>query len=152
MMKKLIVLILMTTLVALLTTACNLNVNQNDPDIKNWNLLTKSANGSTVTIAVNHTNPLVVNWLKKDFSDYLKLNYEMNVKVVDQPLIKTLDELAKDKASEVELGAYDIILFENEGFKSAYEKGLLFGPFTEKMLDAKSLLDISSRSEERRVS
>ena len=69
MMKKLIVLILMTTLVALLTTACNLNVNQNDPDIKNWNLLTKSANGSTVTIAVNHTNPLVVNWLKKDFSE-----------------------------------------------------------------------------------
>jgi len=144
MMKKLIALILMTTLVALLTTACNLNVNQNDPDIKNWNLLTKSANGSTITIAVNHTNPLVINWLKEDFSDYLKLNYEMNVKVVNQPLIKTLDELAKDKASEVEFGAYDIILFENEGFKSAFEKGLLFGPFTEKLLDAKSLLDIAS--------
>jgi putative spermidine/putrescine transport system substrate-binding protein len=132
------------TLVAFLTTACNLNVNQNDPEIKNWALLTKSAKGSTITIAVNHSNPLVVTWLKKDFSDYLKLNYDMTVKIIDQPLIKTLDELAKDKAAEIELGTYDIILFEKEGFKSAFEKGLLFGPFTEKLLDAKSLLDITS--------
>ena len=143
-MKKLIALILTMTLVAFLTTACNLNVNQNDPEIKNWDLLTKSANGSTITIAVNHSNPLVVTWLKEDFSDYLKLNYEMTVKVIEQPLIKTIDELAKDKTAERELGDYDIILFEKDGFKSAFEKGLLFGPFTEKLLDAKSLLDTTS--------
>ncbi len=143
-MKKLIALLLLTTLVAVLTTGCNLNVNQNDPEIKNWDLLTKSATGSTITIAVDHSNPLVVSWLKTDFSEYLKRNYEMSVKVIDQPLIKTLDELSKDKASEMDLGIYDIILFEGEGFKKAYEKGLLYGPFTDKLLDAKSLLDINS--------
>lgn len=143
-MKKLIALILMTTLVVLLTTACTLNVNQNDPEVKNWDLLKKSANGSTITIAVDHSNPLVITWLKEDFSDYLKLNYEMTVKIVDQPLTKTMDELKLDKINEVELGAYDIILFEGEGFKSAFEKGLLYGPFTDKLMDAKALLDTSS--------
>jgi len=143
-MKKRIALILIMTLVAVMTTACNLNVNQNDPEIKNWDLLTKSATGSTITIAVDHSNPLVVTWLKEDFSDYLKLKYEMTVKLIDQPLIKTLDELAIDKAGEVEIGDYDIIIFEGEGFKKAFEKGLLYGPFTDKLLDAKTLLDTDS--------
>ena len=140
-MKRLIAFMI---IVVFLTTACNFSIDNNDPDVKNWNLLTTSAKGTTVSIAVDHSNPLVITWLKEDFASYLKTEYQMDVKIIDQPLAKTLDELNQDKVGEVEMGIYDIILFENEGFKTAFEKGLLYGPFSDKLKDVTANLDTAA--------
>jgi len=140
-MKKLIAMVIT---IAFLTTACSFDMNNNDPEVKNWNLLTTSAKESVVSIAVDYSNPLVVTWLKEDFAAYLKSEYQMDIKIIEQPLVKTLDELNQDKINEVDMGIYDVILFENEGFKAAFEKGLLYGPFSDKIKDVKTYLNTTA--------
>lgn len=124
-------------------TACNFNANGNDLEVKNWNLITSSAKESTVTIVIEHSNPLVVTWFKETFADHLKATYDMKVNVIDQTLTKTMENLTEEKLNEVELGKYDIIIFEKEGFKSAKTKGLLYGPFADKLQSTKSQLDVN---------
>ena len=136
-MKK-IVLVLMVIL--LITTGCDINLTMSAEE-KDWSIFEKSAKGTSVSLVVDHTNPLAETWFKETLSDYLKTQYEISLNVVIQPMEKTLLELAEDKANEREQGQYDVILFENKGFKSARENGLLYGPFGDKLINVKQLLN-----------
>ncbi len=137
-MKRLLALILVMLFVL---TGCNYG---NDQEAKQWKLIEQSAEGTTVIIAVQHSNPKVVEWLKSDFAEYLSTNYKIKLKVIEQPLLKTVDELSNNKVNEVNTGEYDIILFESDGFKSALNKGILYGPFTDKLPEVKTAIDISA--------
>ncbi|MDH8677652.1 ABC transporter substrate-binding protein [Fusibacter bizertensis] len=137
-MKRLLALILVMLFVA---TGCDYG---NDQEQKQWELIEQSAEASTVTIALQHSNAKVIDWLKDDFASYLSTTYDIKLKVVEQPLLKTLDELASDKANEVDSGEYDIIIFEKDGFKNAYNKGLLYGPFTDKIPEVKASIDTAA--------
>lgn len=137
-MKRLIILVLLVTV---LLSGCELNINSNDPEVKNWTLMTQSAKGTVVTMAIEHSNPAVVEWFKKDFSDAIKRQHDIELVVVDQNIMKTLDQLNQHKANEVDLGNIDIVYFESEGFKSAQEKGLLYGPFSDKLPNVKLYID-----------
>ena len=108
-------------------SACNFNPKGNDLEVKNWSLITSSAQESTITVAIDHSNPLVVTWFEETFAEHLKATYDMTVKVIEQPLSKTLATLEEEKTNEVEFGKIDIIIFEKEGFKAAKTKGLLYG-------------------------
>ena len=132
-MKKLLILLLLATMIL---SGCELNINSNDPDVKNWTLMTQSAKGTVVTIAIEHSNPAVLEWFRKDFASTLKLKHEIELVVVDQNILKTLDQLNQEKANEVEMGSIDLIYIESEGFKSAMEKSLLYGPFSDKLPNA----------------
>ena len=137
-MKKLIILMLLATVIL---SGCELNINSNDPEVKNWTLMTQSAKSTVVTMAIEHSNPAVVEWFKKDFSDTIKRQHDIDLVVVDQNIMKTLDQLNQDKANEVDLGRIDILYIESEGFKNAQEKGLLYGPFSDKLPNVKLYFD-----------
>jgi hypothetical protein len=118
-MKKLILLYIA---IIMISTSCSLDSDlfkSNDPDIKSWELIESSAENSTVTMSIQHSSPLAVEWFKSDFSDYLKSEYGMTLIVEEQPLEKTMQMLKSDLTNELEIGQYDLVIFENNGFKSA---------------------------------
>ncbi len=137
-MKKLILFVMVILLIA---TGCDINLTM-DAEEKNWSIFEKSAQGTTVSLVIDHTNPLAEAWFKETLSSYLKEQYDISLQVVVQPIEKTLLELGEDKANEKDQGIYDIIIFENEGFKAAREGGLLYGPFGDKVLNVNRLLDV----------
>lgn len=126
-------LIAISVIMIFILTGCSLNLGVKDPAAKNWELLVKSGEKTSVTIAVEHSNPKAVEWLKDDFSKYLNSTYGIDVTILEQPLLKTMDMLTNDKVNEVAFGEIDIILIENEGFKKARANGLLYGPFSDKL-------------------
>ncbi len=137
-------LILLYIAIIMISTSCSLDTNlfkSNDPDIKNWELIESSAENSTVTLSIQHSNPLAVEWFKSDFSDYLKSEYGMTLSVEEQSLAKTVQMLKSDLDNELEIGKYDLVIFENDGFESALESGLLYAPFTDKLPNLKAYVD-----------
>lgn len=140
-MKKMI---LLYVAIIMISTSCSLDSNvfkSNDPDIKNWELIESSAENSTVTMSIQHSNPLAVEWFKSDFSEHLKSEYGMTLIVEEQPLEKIMQILESDVHNELEIGTYDLIIFENDGFKSALESGLLYKPFTDKLPNLNAYVD-----------
>lgn len=126
-------LIAISVIMIFMLTGCSLDIGVKDPAAKNWDLLVESAEKTSVTIAVEHSNPKAVEWLKDDFAKYLSATYGIDVTILEQPLVKTLDRLTTDKANEVTFGEIDIVLIEHEGFKNARTNGLLYGPFSDKL-------------------
>lgn len=144
-MKKLLILVLMMTMVGMLS-ACSFNPKGNDLEVKNWSLITSSAQESTITVAIDHSNLLVATWFKETFAEHLKATYDMTVKVIEQPLTKTLATLEEEKTNGIEFGKIDIVIFEKEGFKEAKTKGLLYGPFADKLQNTKANMDTTALS------
>lgn len=136
-MKKLILCILILLFV---TTGCDINLNLDEAE-KNWSIFEKSAKRTMVTLVVDHSNPLAEAWFKDAFTKYLAETYEISLNVIIQPMEKTLLELKADKTNENDQGMYDVIIFENKGFKEAKNGGLLYGPFGDKILNVNRLLD-----------
>ncbi|OJV66016.1 MAG: hypothetical protein BGO41_08780 [Clostridiales bacterium 38-18] len=126
--------LLIVIVIISLVTGCSLNFDGNDQALKQWRLMEESAADTIVTIALDHSDAQVLEWLKDTYASYLKTNYNMTLKVVEQPIAKTFDGLKQDKLGEVDPGQIDIILFENASdFKNAYQAGYLYGPFTDKL-------------------
>lgn len=142
-MKKLLPLMLIFTL---LLTACGLDPKSNDPEVKNWELIKQSAENTEVIMAVDHSNGEAIEWLRGTFSEYLKSEYQVTLKLVEQSLTKTVAELTDEKRREVTNGQVDIILIENNGFKEAYENGILYGPFADKLPNIKSTIGLNALS------
>jgi putative spermidine/putrescine transport system substrate-binding protein len=140
-MKKLILLYLA---IIMISTSCSLGSDlfkSNDPEVKNWELIKSSAKNSTVTMALQHSNPMAVEWFKKNYATYLKSEYGMTLIVVEQTLAKTMEILEDDLRNELEIGRYDLIVFENGGFKRAAGRGLLYTPFTDKLPNMRTYVD-----------
>lgn len=142
-MKK--TLILMVSLIMIFSlTACSVGNplgKSNDPDAKNWELVKESGSDSIVTLCVDTDNEAAIDWLKNEFSEHLKLTYNIELKIVEQAQIKTFEGLKSDQENEVQLGKYDMILFEGDGFKEAMKAGYLFGPFADKLPNYKLYLN-----------
>lgn len=142
-MKKQIILIV-SLLTILLLTACSEDstlLKGNDPDVKNWELVENSGKKSVVTLCVDGVSEAGREWLQTEFADYLKLTYEIDLKLVEQTQAKTFEILANDQRTENQSGQYDLILIEDRGFKKAYESGYLYGPFADKLPNYKTYLN-----------
>ena len=126
-------LIAISVIIVLILSGCSLDLGAKGPEEKNWDLLVKSAENTSVTIAVAHSNASAIEWFREDFSEYLKSTYGIEVNIVEQPLEKTMARLESDKVNEVSFGDVDIVLIEDIGFKSGRTKGLLYGPFSDKL-------------------
>lgn len=134
--------LLIVIVIISLVTGCSLNFDGNDQVVKQWRLMEESASDTVVTIALDHSDDQVLEWLKDTYASYLKTNYNMTLKVIEQPLAKTFDGLKQDKIGEVDPGEIDIILFESAiDFKTAYQAGYLYGPFTDKLPEIGSDVD-----------
>lgn len=101
---------------------------------KAWALLESSADKTAVTMAVSHTNPKVYEWFETVLVPHVMETSRVELKLVDISFEKAMRLLEEDKQREVKEGAFDIILFEKGGFAKAYNAGLLYGPFAEKIL------------------
>ncbi|MBF4695406.1 ABC transporter substrate-binding protein [Fusibacter ferrireducens] len=152
-MKKTMILMLCMFLV-LMVTACSQESplgKSNDPAVKNWELVKESGMSSTVTLCVNSANEAELEWLKDDFADYLKLTYNIELKIIEQSQEKTFENLKSDQKNEIQMGQYDLILFDDTGFKDAMDAGYLFGPFANELPNVKLYLnpyDIEVRYDE----
>lgn len=132
-MKRLIFLYIAIIMIA---TSCSLDSNlfkSNDPEVRNWELIKSSAKNSTVTMAIQHSNPLAVEWFKNNYAAYLKSEYDVTLIVVEQTLTKTMELLEEDRQNELEIGRFDLIIFEGVGYKRALKGNLLYTPFTDKL-------------------
>lgn len=126
-------LIAISVIIVFVLSGCSFDLGTKDPEEKNWDLLVKSAENTSVTIAVEHSNASAIEWFREDFSEYLKMSYGIDVNIVEQTLEKTMARLESDKVNEVAFGEIDIVLMEGVGFKTARMDGLLYGPFSDKL-------------------
>ncbi len=134
-MKKAMILML-CLLMVVMTTACSEESSLeklNDPAVKNWELVKESGSSSTVRLCVSSKDEAELDWLKNEFADYLKLNYEIDLEIIEESQEKTFEGLKSDQQNEIQLGEYDLILFDDSGFKEAMNEGYLFGPFTNEL-------------------
>ncbi|GAU78055.1 ABC transporter substrate-binding protein [Fusibacter sp. 3D3] len=142
-MRKTIIFVLCLAMV-FMTTACSEGSplgKSNDPAVKNWELVKESGRDSVVTLCVDTQDEAALTWLQTEFTAYLKLTYNIELKLIKQSQEKTFESLKSDQQNEIQLGQYDLILFDDTGFKEAVNAGYLFGPFTDELPNSKLYLD-----------
>ncbi|MBM7561976.1 extracellular solute-binding protein [Fusibacter tunisiensis] len=113
----------------------------NDPNLKNWELLAESAENTSVTLVTDYEDPVVLEWLKKEYADFLKAEYDIELNVVVQSYQRMLEILSEDQALENNEGRYDLILLREEGFSELHNKQLLYGPFYDSMPNFSTYVD-----------
>jgi putative spermidine/putrescine transport system substrate-binding protein len=126
-MKRLAVLLCSVLIFA---TACSTVLDSASQDSKSWKLIEESAQNSVVTIAIDTDNEALSEWLKGDFSDYVKTNYKIDLNIFEQPLTKTFDALQYDVETENATGQYDVVFLGENTLQGALSKGYLYGPFS----------------------
>lgn len=128
-MKKIIILLLGV----FLFTSCGISLDANNPEVRQWRLIEKSAEGSTVTMHVQHSDERAIEWFRKEYANFLKNQYDIQLQVIEISLERTMDQLINEKQNEVLIGSVDLIVLENEGFRVGYDKNIWYGPFVEEL-------------------
>lgn len=113
----------------------------NDPLLKNWRMIEKSAKGGQVTMVMDQNDEKIANWLKNDFKNYLSQNYDVELVVIEQPLSKTIEQLDQERKTEKLLGEVDLVYLSGSGFKTGFDKKLWYGPFTHELPNVRDFID-----------
>lgn len=104
---------------------------------RNWQKLEESAVGTEIVIAVVGQKPEFVKWLKKPFKEFLLEQKQITLTVKETSLDQLIqrletEKLARDRGENAP-GAYDIILFSGDGYAELKHKGLIYGPFSDRL-------------------
>lgn len=114
----------------MLVMGCDGNLlDSNNPEVRNWNLIEKSAKGTTVVMALDATDPQTVKWFRERYTPYLKTTYDITLDIIEQSLEKTIEQISQDIAQEKALGAIDLIFIESMGFDQLMKNDILYYPF-----------------------
>lgn len=107
----------------------------------NWDKILEKAKGTTVNFYGWGGSEQTNNWIDSVLSPYAKENYEINVNRVPMNIDEILNKLLSDKENNISDGSVDLIWINGENFASAKEKGLLYGPFTDKLPNFKKYIN-----------
>lgn len=141
-MKKLLALI-MCGIMTLSLAACGSSTSEADPMAdKSWDEICEEAKGTTVTFYGWGGDEVRNEFLNTTVKDYLKKNYDLNLKVVGMDINDILSKLTSEKEGGEEEGSIDMIWINGENFYSAKENGLLYGPFTDKLPNMEKYVDL----------
>ena len=143
-MKK-IISILMTTIMMLSMVACG----KSDDTAKNidnmkWEEILEEAKGSTVIFYGWGGDEQLNAWLDDVFAPKMKEKYDITMERVPMDIDQVLSQLSGEIQAGEEDGSIDMIWINGENFKSAKENNMLYGPFLEKLPNAKKYLDLDA--------
>lgn len=123
-MKKILLLIVA---LAMLLSACDTSAD------RNWKMILSSAEHTVVTIGVTPENAKYNKWLGGKFAEQMQNEFAIQVVVKEISTDRAISKLSADKADGVEKGEYDIVLVNGTGFGEMFDKGLLYGPFADRL-------------------
>lgn len=106
----------------------------------------EEARGTTVTFYGWGGDPQVNAWLEETLAPALKKRYQITMKRVGMNIEETLNKLEAEKLAHKTKGTADVIWINGENFAAAYNQGLLYGPFTEKLPNFQKYVDAKSPS------
>lgn len=135
-MKRILLLIVA---LALVLAACDTSAD------RNWKMITSSAENSEVTIGVSAENAKYNKWLAGKFAEQMLNEHSIKVVVKEISTDRVVSNLSNDKAEGVEKGSFDIVLISGTGFGELFDKGLLYGPFSDRLQNVR-YLDLNATS------
>lgn len=108
---------------------------------RNWDMLIKSSANTQVVVALAKENEVFKKWLEGPFAKHMKEEYGINLVIKTTTKEKVSKQLTDEKLLADRnmgvAGAYDVILFDGEGFGSFKTLGLIYGPFAERLPNTK---------------
>ena len=141
-MKKIIALLLAGLMVLGLTACGGTKTEQTDLNGATWEEILEEASGTTVTFYGWGGDENRNNWLNTTVADYVKENYDITLEVVGMNIDDILTKLSGEKMAGAKSGSIDMIWINGENFYSAKDNGLLYGPFTDKLPNMESYIDL----------
>ena len=141
-MKKLIALMLICLLVLPLF-GCGSKTEEMDLTNASWEEILEAAKGTTVTFYGWGGDENRNNWLNTTVASYVKEHYDITLEVVGMNIDDILAKLSGEKQAGSAKGSIDMIWINGENFYSAKENGLLWGPFTDRLPNMESYIDLT---------
>lgn len=143
-MKK-IISILMSAIIMLSMAACGKSKDTvTNVDNMKWEEVLEKAKGSTVTFYGWGGDEELNAWLDDVFAPKMKEKYDIKMERVPMDIDQVLSQLSGEIQAGEEDGSIDMIWINGENFKSAKENNMLYGPFLEKLPNAKKYLDLNA--------
>ena len=141
-MKKLISLLLAAVMVLGLL-GCGAKEKEIDLQNASWEEILAAAKGTTVTFYGWGGDENRNNWLNTTVAQHVKENYDITLEVVGMNIDDILAKLSGEKMAGSAKGSIDMIWINGENFYSAKDNGLLWGPFTGKLPNMESYIDLN---------
>ena len=142
-MKKMIA-FLLAAVMLLSLAACAKAQPEYDLETADWDQIVADAKGTTVTFYGWGGDENRNNWLNTTVADYVKENYDITLEVVGMNIDDILTKLSGEKMAGSKTGSIDMIWINGENFYSAKDNGLLYGPFTQKLPNMESYIDLTA--------
>ena len=150
-MKKKLLSVLLATTMTLSLAACSSNSSKDSSDKKNSKVeemsfddMKKEAKGSTVTFYGWGGDEVLNKWLDDVFAPDMKEKYDIKMERVPMDIDQILSQLSGEMEGNKKDGDIDMIWINGENFKSAKEKNMLYGPFTDKLPNFLKYIDTKS--------
>ena len=140
-MKRIIALLL-TVIMVLSLFGCGAKEKDIDLASASWDEILEAAKGTTVTFYGWGGDENRNNWLNTTVAQYVKDNYDITLEVVGMNIDEILAKLSGEKQAGSTKGSIDMIWINGENFYSAKDNGLLWGPFTDKLPNMESYIDL----------
>ena len=110
-------------------------------DLTDWDSILEAAKGTTVNYWSWAGSEILVNWYNTTLADYLKDNYDINLKlngVADT--VDTVTQISSEMQAGIKEGSVDFLWVNGENFYTLTQADYLYGPFTQ-ALPMEKLLD-----------
>ena len=143
MMKKRILAFVLAVVMLLSLSACGSKAEEIDLNTASWEEILEAARGTTVTFYGWGGDENRNNWLNTTAAQYVKENYDITLEVVGMNVDDILAKLSGEKMAGSAKGSIDMIWINGENFYSAKDNGLLWGPFTDKLPNMASYIDLT---------
>ena len=140
-MKRIIALLL-TVMMVLSLFGCGGKEKDIDPASASWDEILEAAKGTTVTFYGWGGDENRNNWLNTTVAQHVKDNYDITLEVMGMNIDEILAKLSGEKQAGSTKGSIDMIWINGENFYSAKDNGLLWGPFTDKLPNMESYIDL----------
>ncbi len=147
-MKKKLLSVLLATTMTLSLAACSSKDSSYKKNSKveemSFDDMKKEAKGSTVTFYGWGGDEVLNKWLDDVFAPDMKEKYDIKMERVPMDIDQILSQLSGEMEGNKKDGDIDMIWINGENFKSAKEKNMLYGPFTDKLPNFSKYIDTKS--------
>lgn len=111
---------------------------------KSYKEIEKGAKGSTVNFYGWGGNEVLNKWFDSYIIPNMKEKYDINVKRVGMDIDTIMNQLMSEKQVKSDKGSIDVFWVNGENFKTAKDNKLLFGPFSNKIVNYDKYVDKNS--------
>ena len=147
-MKKKLLSVLLAATMTLSLAACSSKDSSDKKSSKveemSFDDMKKEAKGSTVTFYGWGGDEVLNKWLDDVFAPDMKEKYDIKMERVPMDIDQILSQLSGEMEANKKDGDIDMIWINGENFKSAKEKNMLYGPFTDKLPNFSKYIDTKS--------